>query len=215
MQKFHFLTWQVREKHCISFLCFQATELKIYMKCFSNTFSLSWLHGVHAIIVSHHTSDHLWAAGADTAGASYAGVHHRGQKLPGQDLWWDFCLKKHEKHVNWIKWIHRDGQWCAICVCVYAGICGNFNKVLLDELMTPQGVVEGTPVSFANSWKAQSNCPDRTERMDDPCSYSSDSGERLFASKVSVVKSGRFFILYLCCCIHLQKGLEGHKLILG
>ncbi|RXN23825.1 mucin-2-like protein [Labeo rohita] len=55
------------------------------------------------------------------------------------------------------------------------GICGNFNKVLLDELMTPQGVVEGTPVSFANSWKAQSNCPDRTERMDDPCSYSSDS----------------------------------------
>uniref|UniRef100_A0A672KWF9 Mucin-2-like n=2 Tax=Sinocyclocheilus grahami TaxID=75366 RepID=A0A672KWF9_SINGR len=55
------------------------------------------------------------------------------------------------------------------------GICGNFNKVLSDDLKTPQGVVEGTPVSFANAWKAQSNCPDRTERMDDPCSYSSDS----------------------------------------
>ncbi|XP_016099472.1 mucin-2-like [Sinocyclocheilus grahami] len=40
---------------------------------------------------------------------------------------------------------------------------------------TPQGVVEGTAVSFANAWKAQSNCPDRTERLDDPCSYSSDS----------------------------------------
>ncbi|XP_016384068.1 mucin-2-like [Sinocyclocheilus rhinocerous] len=55
------------------------------------------------------------------------------------------------------------------------GLCGNFNKVLSDDLKTPQGVVEGTAVSFANAWKAQSNCPDRTERLDDPCSYSSDS----------------------------------------
>ncbi|XP_059391921.1 mucin-2-like [Carassius carassius] len=55
------------------------------------------------------------------------------------------------------------------------GICGNFNKVLSDDLKTPQGMVEGTAVSFANAWKAQSNCPDRTERLDDPCSYSSDS----------------------------------------
>ncbi|KAM9495184.1 mucin-2-like [Clarias gariepinus] len=55
------------------------------------------------------------------------------------------------------------------------GLCGNFNLVLSDELMTPQGVVEGTATSFANSWKAQSNCPDQTERLDDPCSYSIDS----------------------------------------
>uniref|UniRef100_A0A8C2F9K8 VWFD domain-containing protein n=1 Tax=Cyprinus carpio TaxID=7962 RepID=A0A8C2F9K8_CYPCA len=55
------------------------------------------------------------------------------------------------------------------------GMCGNFNKMLLDDLKTPQGVVEGTAVSFANAWKALSNCPDRFERMDDPCSYSSDS----------------------------------------
>ncbi len=63
--------------------------------------------------------------------------------------------------------------------------------MLSDDLKTPQGVVEGTPVSFANAWKAQSNCPDRTERLDDPCSYSSDSGERLFASKVNVAISDR------------------------
>ncbi|XP_058264562.1 mucin-2 isoform X1 [Hemibagrus wyckioides] len=55
------------------------------------------------------------------------------------------------------------------------GLCGNFNMVLSDELMTPQGVVEGTATSFANSWKAQSNCPDQKERFDDPCSYSIDS----------------------------------------
>ncbi|KAF4094915.1 hypothetical protein G5714_023993 [Onychostoma macrolepis] len=55
------------------------------------------------------------------------------------------------------------------------GLCGNFNEMLADDLKTPQGVVEGTAVSFANAWKAQANCPDRTERLDDPCSYSSDS----------------------------------------
>ncbi|XP_053496890.1 mucin-2-like [Ictalurus furcatus] len=55
------------------------------------------------------------------------------------------------------------------------GLCGNFNLVLSDELTSPQGVVEGTATSFGNSWKAQSNCPDRTERLDDPCSYNIDS----------------------------------------
>lgn len=65
-------------------------------------------------------------------------------------------------------------------LCFGAGLCGNFNMVLYDELMTPQGVVEGTATSFANSWKAQSNCPDQIERLDDPCSYSIDSGEKMF-----------------------------------
>ncbi|KAF7701897.1 hypothetical protein HF521_001180 [Silurus meridionalis] len=55
------------------------------------------------------------------------------------------------------------------------GLCGNFNMVLFDELTTPQGVIEGTATSFANSWKVQSNCPDQTESLDDPCSYSIDS----------------------------------------
>ncbi len=68
---------------------------------------------------------------------------------------------------------------------VCSGICGNFNKVLSDDLKTPQGVVEGTAISFANAWKAQSNCPDRTERLDEPCSFSSGIGE-----KFNVAKSG-------------------------
>ncbi|XP_049330378.1 mucin-2-like isoform X2 [Astyanax mexicanus] len=55
------------------------------------------------------------------------------------------------------------------------GLCGNFNMVLSDELKTPQGLVEGTASSFANSWKAQSNCRDRSESLDDPCSYNIDS----------------------------------------
>ncbi len=76
---------------------------------------------------------------------------------------------------------------------VCAGLCGNFNEVLSDDLKTPQGVVEGTAVSFANAWKAQSNCPDRTERLDDPCSYSSDSSERLFAQMADHL----LFVVYL------------------
>ncbi|XP_064168510.1 mucin-2-like [Anguilla rostrata] len=52
------------------------------------------------------------------------------------------------------------------------GLCGNFNMVLHDDLKTPQGLVEGTAASFANSWKAQASCPNRMERLDDPCSLS-------------------------------------------
>ncbi|KAJ8344241.1 hypothetical protein SKAU_G00315700 [Synaphobranchus kaupii] len=57
------------------------------------------------------------------------------------------------------------------CVCP-EGLCGNFNMVLHDDLKTPQGLVEGTAASFANSWKAQASCPNRMERLDDPCSLS-------------------------------------------
>ncbi|KAJ8252213.1 hypothetical protein COCON_G00215250 [Conger conger] len=52
------------------------------------------------------------------------------------------------------------------------GLCGNFNMVLHDDLKTLQGLVEGTAASFANSWKAQASCPNRMERLDDPCSLS-------------------------------------------
>ncbi|KAJ8248888.1 hypothetical protein GJAV_G00228860 [Gymnothorax javanicus] len=52
------------------------------------------------------------------------------------------------------------------------GLCGNFNMVLHDDLKTAQGLVEGTAASFANSWKAQTSCSNKMERLDDPCSLS-------------------------------------------
>ncbi|XP_040894160.1 mucin-2-like [Toxotes jaculatrix] len=52
------------------------------------------------------------------------------------------------------------------------GLCGNYNKVLFDDMKTPQGIVEGTAVTFSNSWKANIVCRDREERLDDPCSLS-------------------------------------------
>ncbi|KAL0968822.1 hypothetical protein UPYG_G00272320 [Umbra pygmaea] len=52
------------------------------------------------------------------------------------------------------------------------GLCGNFNKVLSDDMKTPQGMVEGTAASFGNAWKANPTCADKEERLDDPCSLS-------------------------------------------
>ncbi len=50
--------------------------------------------------------------------------------------------------------------------------------VLSDDMKTPQGIVEGTAATFSNSWKANSNCPDREERLDDPCSLSVENGKK-------------------------------------
>ncbi|KAM3849859.1 mucin-5B [Diretmus argenteus] len=52
------------------------------------------------------------------------------------------------------------------------GLCGNYNMVQLDDMKTPQGMVEGTPSAFGNSWKSNLICEDREERLDDPCSLS-------------------------------------------
>ncbi|KAK5867271.1 hypothetical protein PBY51_011780 [Eleginops maclovinus] len=52
------------------------------------------------------------------------------------------------------------------------GLCGNYNMVLSDDMKTPQGIVEGTATTFTNSWKANYMCPDREERLEDPCSLS-------------------------------------------
>ncbi|KAJ3596022.1 hypothetical protein NHX12_002431 [Muraenolepis orangiensis] len=52
------------------------------------------------------------------------------------------------------------------------GLCGNYNMILSDEMKTPQGIVEGTASSFGSSWKSNTNCQDREDRLDNPCSLS-------------------------------------------
>ncbi|XP_046889494.1 mucin-2-like [Hypomesus transpacificus] len=52
------------------------------------------------------------------------------------------------------------------------GLCGNYNMVLGDDMKSPQGIVEGTASSFGSSWKSNPSCPDRVERLDDPCALS-------------------------------------------
>ncbi|XP_022611938.1 mucin-2-like [Seriola dumerili] len=55
------------------------------------------------------------------------------------------------------------------------GLCGDYNMVLSDDMKTPQGIVEGTAVTFANSWKSKVTCEDKEERVEDPCSLSVDN----------------------------------------
>ncbi|XP_062432338.1 mucin-2 [Rhea pennata] len=55
------------------------------------------------------------------------------------------------------------------------GLCGNFNGIEGDDFQTASGVVEATGSAFANTWKAQSTCADKLERLEDPCSLSVES----------------------------------------
>ncbi|XP_016522902.1 mucin-2-like, partial [Poecilia formosa] len=52
------------------------------------------------------------------------------------------------------------------------GLCGTFNDVSNDDMMTPQGLTEGSPLTFSNSWKANTPCADREERLNNPCDQS-------------------------------------------
>ncbi|XP_069823958.1 mucin-5B-like [Dendropsophus ebraccatus] len=50
------------------------------------------------------------------------------------------------------------------------GICGNFNGIEEDDLMTLSGVVEETPSALCNSYKIQGTCEDIPDYYDEPCS---------------------------------------------
>uniref|UniRef100_A0A4W3HI61 VWFD domain-containing protein n=1 Tax=Callorhinchus milii TaxID=7868 RepID=A0A4W3HI61_CALMI len=52
------------------------------------------------------------------------------------------------------------------------GLCGNYNDVLYDDYKTANGLIEGTAVAFANTWKAQTKCPDKSDLLEDPCTTS-------------------------------------------
>ncbi|XP_032975634.1 mucin-2 [Rhinolophus ferrumequinum] len=55
------------------------------------------------------------------------------------------------------------------------GLCGNFNGQESDDFKTAGGLVEATGAGFANTWKAQSNCHDKLDWLDDPCSLNIES----------------------------------------
>ncbi|KAL7867725.1 hypothetical protein SRHO_G00091090 [Serrasalmus rhombeus] len=53
-----------------------------------------------------------------------------------------------------------------------SGLCGNFNDDQADDFKTKLGLTEGTGATFANTWKAMSNCPDISISQENPCSMS-------------------------------------------
>ncbi|XP_061420431.1 mucin-2-like [Lethenteron reissneri] len=52
------------------------------------------------------------------------------------------------------------------------GLCGDYNGIQCDDFKTSNGLIEGTAISFANSWKAQNTCPSPTESTEEPCMLS-------------------------------------------
>ncbi|XP_042157127.1 LOW QUALITY PROTEIN: mucin-2-like [Oncorhynchus tshawytscha] len=52
------------------------------------------------------------------------------------------------------------------------GLCGDFNGVQADDFRTINGLVEGTAVTFANTWKTKASCPDVAQNFEMPCSLS-------------------------------------------
>ncbi|XP_028304411.1 mucin-2-like isoform X2 [Gouania willdenowi] len=52
------------------------------------------------------------------------------------------------------------------------GLCGNYNRIMSDDIKTRQGIVEGTPTTFIDSWKTNALCSEAKERLDDPCTFS-------------------------------------------
>ncbi|XP_053545253.1 mucin-5AC [Bombina bombina] len=55
------------------------------------------------------------------------------------------------------------------------GLCGNYNNRQSDEFKIISGIVEGTAVSFINTWKTEANCPSANIVFDHPCSISVES----------------------------------------
>ncbi|XP_029438971.1 mucin-5AC-like [Rhinatrema bivittatum] len=52
------------------------------------------------------------------------------------------------------------------------GLCGNYNSMQADDFVAMSGIVEGTAAAFANTWKAQADCPDIKNIFADPCALS-------------------------------------------
>ncbi|XP_042267675.1 mucin-2-like [Thunnus maccoyii] len=55
-----------------------------------------------------------------------------------------------------------------------SGLCGDFNDVEADDFRTTNGLIEGTAVTFGNTWKTKTSCPDVTNILGDPCILSVD-----------------------------------------
>ena len=68
----------------------------------------------------------------------------------------------------------------------YPGLCGDFNDVEADDFKT-NGMIAGTAVTFANTWRAKPSCPDVTNRLSNPC-QSVDKGRppHLYPCSLSV-----------------------------
>uniref|UniRef100_A0A8C3G4H8 VWFD domain-containing protein n=1 Tax=Cyclopterus lumpus TaxID=8103 RepID=A0A8C3G4H8_CYCLU len=68
-----------------------------------------------------------------------------------------------------------------------SGMCGNFNNKMSDDFMVMSGLVEGTAVAFANTWKTRASCHDMKALFGHPChqSTSKESYAKYWCSKLT------------------------------
>lgn len=82
------------------------------------------------------------------------------------------------------------------------GLCGNFNKIMVDDFTGISGLVEGTAAAFANSWKTSASCSDITLTFGHPCSLSFNKGTHFTASLTSKLQK---FLFHNCFVLHLHQ----------
>uniref|UniRef100_A0A8C5WZA5 Mucin-5AC n=1 Tax=Laticauda laticaudata TaxID=8630 RepID=A0A8C5WZA5_LATLA len=55
------------------------------------------------------------------------------------------------------------------------GLCGNFNHNQRDDFEALNGLIEGTAIAFANTWKTEAACDNVKQHFNDPCTVSTEN----------------------------------------
>lgn len=69
------------------------------------------------------------------------------------------------------------------------GLCGNFNNIMSDDFRVTTGLVEGTAVAFANTWKTMASCPDIKARLVHPCNLGVENGTVTLKLLINIERS--------------------------
>uniref|UniRef100_UPI00398F21EB mucin-2-like isoform X3 n=1 Tax=Pristiophorus japonicus TaxID=55135 RepID=UPI00398F21EB len=94
------------------------------------------------------------------------------------------------------------------------GLCGTFNDDAEDDFLSAQGIVEGTPITFANSWKADDSCSEA--KIPSPCvSSENENFAKQHCSQLkdptgafSVCHSAVDYLKYYQMCVAATCGCE-------
>uniref|UniRef100_A0A670XQ39 VWFD domain-containing protein n=1 Tax=Pseudonaja textilis TaxID=8673 RepID=A0A670XQ39_PSETE len=57
----------------------------------------------------------------------------------------------------------------------FKGLCGNFNHNQRDDFKALNGLIEGTAIAFANTWKTEAACENIKQHFNDPCTVSTEN----------------------------------------
>ncbi|KAM9376056.1 mucin-2-like [Pholidichthys leucotaenia] len=87
-----------------------------------------------------------------------------------------------------------------------AGLCGNFNDVGSDDFRTESGLIEGTAVTFASTWKLKTSCTDEANIFGDPCTLNIDKEK--YAKHWCAILSDPNGVFAPCHCVIAPEDYE-------